>query len=62
MFDFIVAKIKRDQNNCSRGDVELQAGDVIVLAGKEYFDHFVMNLLNLLLLTIMSGKIRKLWI
>ena len=41
VFDFIVAKIKRgDKTIVPRGDVELQAGDVVVLAGEEYFDHF----------------------
>ncbi|NLP21570.1 MAG: potassium/proton antiporter, partial [Erysipelotrichaceae bacterium] len=41
VFDFIVAKIKRgDKTIVPRGDVELQAGDVVVLAGEEYFDYF----------------------
>lgn len=38
-FDFIVAKIKRDNKTIvPRGEVVLEEGDTIVLGGEEYFD------------------------
>lgn len=40
-FDFIVAKIERDGKVIvPRGEVTLEIGDTIVLAGEEYFDSF----------------------
>lgn len=47
VFDFIVAKIDRQgETIIPRGSVQLAEGDVVVLAGKEYFDSFGVDLLQ----------------
>lgn len=47
IFDFIVAKIDRDgETVVPRGNVKIQAGDVIVIGGQEYFDQYGQDLLE----------------
>lgn len=46
-FDFIIAKIKRGTTSIvPRGDVELEAGDIIVFGGEEYFDPLGQQLIE----------------
>lgn len=46
-FDFIIAKILRqDDTIVPHGDIQLQAGDIIVLAGRSYFDVVGTDLLE----------------
>ena len=46
-FDFIIAKILRQSDTIvPNGDVQLQAGDIIVLAGRSYFDIVGTDLLE----------------
>lgn len=46
-FDFIIAKIKRGTTSIvPRGEVELEAGDVLVFGGEEYFDPYSQQLIE----------------
>ncbi|MDO5689992.1 MAG: potassium/proton antiporter [Tissierellia bacterium] len=47
VFDFIIAKIKRDEKSIvPRGEVVLQAGDVLVFSGEEYYDPYGQELIE----------------